>query len=98
MKTINDIVNETMNYDAFQKIKKCIEATETQPNNIVNQYLINPAYHNEYDVMMVYKNIHTNKVSHILIEQSKSPVNTKRIDFNILPTKDKEYIEKHIQL
>ena len=37
-------------------------------------------------------------VTNILIEQSKSPYNTKRIDFDILPTKDKETIDRSIQI
>jgi hypothetical protein len=48
--------------------------------------------------MILYKNINTNKVTNILIEQSKSPYNTKRIDFDILPTKDKETIDRSIQI
>ena len=98
MKTINDIIQENMNYDAFQNIKKCIEESEQEPAQIIRQYLISPAYHNDYDTMILYKNINTNKVTNVLIEQSKSPYNTKRIDFDILPTKDKETIDRNIQI
>ena len=60
MKAIKDIIIENMNYDAFQNIKKCIEAAEQEDSHIIRQYEISPAYHSYFDVLILYKNIHTN--------------------------------------
>ena len=55
-----------MNYDAFQNIKKCIEESEQEPIQIIRQYLISPAYHNDYDTLILYKNI----IFHVILKES----------------------------
>ena len=88
----NDILTE------YSNITKCIKKIEDMPKEFALIVELSSPYKREYNNIIFQKNMETNKVSSISLIKKNDNVSSHKIDFFVLPTHDKQEIDRNIIL
>jgi len=98
MKKITDIIYENMIKDIYiyNNISKCIKKIESTGTEYALVCELSEPYKTKYRYIMFQKDMDTNKVNSISLIQKNDNAKSNKIDFNIIPTHDKEEIDKNI--
>ena len=98
MKKLTDMIYENMIKDiyAYDNISKCIKKIENEGTEYALVCELTDPYKTKYRYIMFQKDMDTNKVNSISLIQKNDNAKSNKIDFNIIPTHDKEEINKNI--
>ena len=98
MKKLTDMIYENMIKDiyTYDNISKCIKKIENEGTEYALVCELKDPYKSKYRYIMFQKDMDTNKVNSISLIQKNDNAKSNKIDFNIIPTHDKEEINKNI--
>lgn len=80
----------------YGNILKCIKKIEDMPKEFALIVELSTPYKREYNTVIFQKDMETNKVSSIHIIKKNDNVFSRKIDFFVLPTHDKQEIDRNI--
>lgn len=83
---------------SYKNILKCIRYCESLDNYQTLQCKLDKPYKKAYDIILFLKDHINNKVISIQLLMNKKQNTNHNINFDILPSKDKEIIDKNINI